>query len=181
MTDALLAIDVISTFEHEDGEKLLAAFHRRIAGMAEALEGARAAGIPVLYINDAAGSWDGDVTRHVTTALEGSGGDVIARLIPARGEAFLFKARYSAFDHTPLALLLTTMNVTRVLLTGASTEGCIVQSGIAARELGLKATILTDACATIDEELEAVALSYAEHVAGVRLHRGAITSLRPEE
>ena len=59
----------------------------------------------------------------------------------------------------------------RVLLVGAATEGCIVQTAIDARELGLKASILVDACATTDPDLEAVALRYAESVVGVRLER----------
>jgi len=56
-----------------------------------------------------------------------------------------------------------------VLLMGASTEGCVVQSAIDGRERGLKVTILTGACATADESLEQVALAYAERVGGCRL------------
>jgi hypothetical protein len=41
-----------------------------------------------------------------------------------------------------------------------------------ARELDLKATILTPACATVDEELERPALDSAERVAGIRLEAG---------
>jgi len=48
-----------------------------------------------------------------------------------------------------------------------------VQTAIDARELGLKASIAVDACATTDPELEAVALRYAENVVGVRLERVA--------
>ena len=56
-----------------------------------------------------------------------------------------------------------------MLLVGGSTEGCIVQSGIDARELGFKVTIVEPACATIDPELERTALRYAESVAGIRV------------
>jgi transposase-like protein len=41
-----------------------------------------------------------------------------------------------------------------------------------ARELDLKATILASACATVDEELERLALNYAERVAGIRVEAG---------
>jgi len=74
---------------------------------------------------------------------------------------------YSAFDQTPLALVLEEFEVERVLIAGAATEGCVLQSGIAAREHGLEATVLADACATVDAELEAVALEYARRVAGI--------------
>ncbi len=81
----------------------------------------------------------------------------------------LLKHRYSAFDHTALDLLLEAKSVRCVLVIGAATEGCVVQTALDAREHGLKATILADACATIDAELEALALRYAEDVGGIRV------------
>jgi nicotinamidase-related amidase len=44
-----------------------------------------------------------------------------------------------------------------------------VQTALDARELGLKATILSNACATASAELEQVALRYAEDVGGIRV------------
>ena len=50
----------------------------------------------------------------------------------------LLKHRYSAFDHTPLDLLLERLHIDRLVLIGAATEGCIVQTAIDAREHGLE-------------------------------------------
>jgi nicotinamidase-related amidase len=47
----------------------------------------------------------------------------------------------------------------------------VVQTTLDAREHGLKATILVDACATTDAELEATALRYAEGVGGIHTRR----------
>jgi nicotinamidase-related amidase len=58
---------------------------------------------------------------------------------------------------------------------GAATEGCVVQTALAAREHGLKATIIADACATTDPELESTALRYAEDVGGIRVQQGVAT------
>jgi nicotinamidase-related amidase len=52
---------------------------------------------------------------------------------------------------------------------GAATEGCVVQTAIDAREHGLQATILAEACATTDPSLEELALRYAAEVGGVRV------------
>jgi nicotinamidase-related amidase len=47
-----------------------------------------------------------------------------------------------------------------------------VQTAIDAREHGLKITIVADACATTDPELETVALRYAGQVVGAHIaHR----------
>jgi nicotinamidase-related amidase len=172
--DALLVVDVVNTFRHEGGETLLASFRQRLSAMTHALAAARDdRGLPVLYVNDAHGDWTGDAQRFVRRAIEeDEGADAVEALAPHHDDPFLFKGRYSIFDSTPLMLVLESLEVERALLMGASTEGCIVQSAIDGRELGLKVTILTGACATTDEELEQVALAYAERVGGVRLAVG---------
>ncbi|MBA3561962.1 MAG: isochorismatase family protein, partial [Actinobacteria bacterium] len=43
---------------------------------------------------------------------------------PRRGERFVVKPRYSAFDHTPLELILEALECQRLLLAGMTTEGC---------------------------------------------------------
>jgi nicotinamidase-related amidase len=152
------------------GARLLASFRSRLAGFTEALAQARAQDLPVIYVNDAHGDWAGDAPSFVRQAIEvGEGADVVEALAPLAHERFLFKPRYSAFDHTPLALILEADHVDRILLAGAATEGCVVQSAIDARELGFKATILGQACATTNEKLERVALAYASDVGGVRV------------
>lgn len=173
MRDVLVVVDVINTFIHDDGGVLLRSFRRRLGGIESALADARTSGTPVVYVNDTLGRWDGDAPGLVRWAIEtGQGPDVVSALAPAPQESFLFKARYSAFDHTALDLLLAELECERILLCGAATEGCVVQTGIHAREHGLKVTILAGACATTDEELERVALDYAEQVGGIRIHAG---------
>jgi nicotinamidase-related amidase len=81
------------------------------------------------------------------------------------------RPRYSAFDHTPLDLILRELGIERLLLGGMSTEGCVAQTTIDARELGFKVTVLASACATIDEQVERVALEYLETVAGAFVER----------
>jgi nicotinamidase-related amidase len=169
MRDALLVIDAINEFDHEDGDVLLASFRKRLPGLRDALAGARGGAVPVVYVNDQFGRWDGDAPGLVRRALAGKGGDVIAAAAPGVGEAMILKPRYSAFDRTPASLLLEQLEIERLLLVGGATEACIVQSGIDARELGYKVTIISGACATLDEELERIALRYAEEVAGMHV------------
>jgi nicotinamidase-related amidase len=169
--DALLVVDVMADFDHEDSASLLASFRERAAAMASAIASAREAGVPVIYVNDDRDRWDSDAPALMREALNGPGGEAIRPLLPSRGDRVLLKHRYSAFDHTGLELLLEAESIERILLVGASTEGCVVQTGLDARELELKATIICDACANADAELEQVALRYAEHVGGIRVSR----------
>lgn len=160
---------MFDTFDHDDAEALLASFRARGAAIARAIETAREAGIPVIYVNDDRNRWDGDAPALAREAADGPGGDVIRELLPRPGDHVLLKHRYSAFDHTALELLLEATGTERVLLAGAATEGCVVQTALDAREHGLKATILADACATTDPELEETALRYARDVGGIRV------------
>jgi nicotinamidase-related amidase len=172
LRDALVVIDVITDFRHPDGELLLESFRTRQPALLDALEEARARGIPVLYVNDSHGSWDADVSGWIRgTIAAGPAPELVAAVAPQAGETFLRKPRYSAFDHTALAILLGMLATDRVLLAGAATEMCIVQTAIDARELGLKVTILAAACAAVDAEDEAIALAYAERVVGAQVER----------
>jgi nicotinamidase/pyrazinamidase len=171
--DALLVIDVITDFRHADGASLLASFRERQPALVAALEDARARGIPVIYVNDSHGSWDCDVGGWIRRTLEASAAGALQEAVaPRPGDAFIRKPRYSAFDHTPLEIILPELGTERVLLAGAATEMCIVQTAIDARELGLKVTILAAACATVDPDDEDVGLAYAERIVGARVVRG---------
>lgn len=175
MKDALLLVDVIQDFRHEDGEALLRSFRDRHSGLVSALDSARQQNLPIVYANDNRGVWDGDAKRLVAQAVEdGLGGDLVSAVAPRENDRFVVKPRYSAFDHTPLELILRDLDIERILLAGTATEGCVVQTAIDGRELGFKISILTDACATNDERLEAIALEYLEAVVGARLERSAM-------
>jgi nicotinamidase-related amidase len=172
--DAFVLVDVVQTFEHEDGERLLESFRARHAGFVRALERARSDGLPVIYANDNFGIWDGDAPRLVREALDGPGGELVGPLAPREGETFVVKPRYSGFDHTPLELILRELGTERLLLGGLSTEGCVAQTAIGARELGFKVTVLAAACASADEGVEQVAFDYLERVAGAVVERPAV-------
>jgi nicotinamidase-related amidase len=169
--EALLVVDAISEFDHADGERLLASLRARAGALSEALQHARRRGLPVLYVNDAYGRWDGDAPGAVRRALDGPGGDAIARVAPQPGDLFVFKDGYAAIGDTPVDALLREREVGRIVLAGAASEMCVAQTAIAARERGFQVTVLADACARIDEDDERIALAYLERVTGSRVCR----------
>lgn len=173
-SDALLLVDVFDDFRHEDGAALLRSFREAQPHMVEALEDARAAGTPVVYANDTRGWWHGDRDLLLERARRGRGGALMESLAPTGDDRFVVKPRYSAFDLTPLELILGELGVTRLLLAGATTEMCVAQTAIAARERELQVTLLLDACAHIDGEDARIAVAYLERVVGVRVDRSDV-------
>src|SRR5690349_21726014 len=170
--DALVLVDVLADFGHEDGSALFAAFEQVLPALRDAVAAARARGIPVVYANDDFGTWSGDrdavlaeARRRAPTSEE------VDDVAPVTDDAFPPRPRYSAFDQTPLELLLRERGTRRLLLSGTATEMCVAQTAIDAREAGYQATVLVPACASVDARNAALALEYLERVVGARLHR----------
>jgi hypothetical protein len=78
------------------------------------------------------------------------------------GGGFLFKPRYSTFDHTSLILLLQDLGVERVLLSGGGDRGVRRPDWHRRSRARPESVLLADACANNDPELEQVALTHAE-------------------
>jgi nicotinamidase-related amidase len=172
--DALILVDVIADFGHDNGGKLVEAFRRALPNVQDVIRRARSDGMPVVYANDHFGTWSGDRATILAEAFRRAPDPALLEAVtPEAGDAFLAKPRYSAFDHTPLDLLLRERGTRRVLLAGTATEMCVTQTAIDAREAGYQATILVPACSSVDDEDAAIALRYLERVVGARLHADA--------
>jgi nicotinamidase-related amidase len=165
----LLLVDVLNDFRHEDGELLLRSFRERGAALVELVEAARRHETPIVYANDNRGVWDGDAPRLIREARQGLGGDLIARYAPRPCDRFVVKPRYSAFDLTPLCMLLRSLAIDRVTLAGAATEMCVVHTALTAEQLGFEADVVASACACVDRDAEGRALAYLRGVPGIRI------------
>lgn len=173
MGDVLLLVDVINSFRHEGGERLAASFRDRFPGLRRLLEEARREGLPVVYANDNWGVWDSDAPRLLAEARDGLAGDLVSEIAPRDPERIVVKPRYSAFKASPLRLILDELGATRILLAGTATEMCVTQTAIDAREAGYKVSVIPEACSTVDEHEEALALEYLDRIVGAQLHRVA--------
>lgn len=124
---ALLLIDFINALDFRGGERMAA----------DALAAARATtrlrdglppSVPVIYCNDNFGDWTSDLHRVVEAcAARGKPGAPVARLLaPRDGDLFVLKPRHSAFFQTPLDILLESLQVRRLVLTGIATDMCVL-------------------------------------------------------
>jgi nicotinamidase-related amidase len=168
---ALLLVDVIKDFRHEDGERLLASYRDRHDALVGAIGAARDAGLPIVYANDNGGVWDSNFPGLLHEALEqGLAGELVEAVAPHDGDVVVLKPRYSGFDATPLqSILREGLGADELLVAGTATEMCVFQTVTDALRLGFGAAVQADACATVDEAHERLALDYLEQVLGVEI------------
>lgn len=125
---ALLLIDAINDFEFPEGELLLAQALPMARRLAALKRRAKAAGIPVVYVNDNFGRWQSDLNKVLAHCLDdGTRGEPVARLLqPAADDYFVLKPKHSGFFSTTLDLLLRYLGVGTLILTGVAANICIL-------------------------------------------------------
>ncbi|MFE9636121.1 cysteine hydrolase family protein [Streptomyces sp. NPDC006463] len=159
---ALIVIDMLNTYEHEDAELLVRSVRTTLPGVGELLRRARASGSPVIYVNDNFGQWRSHHGEILQAALSGRHSDLVEPIAPDEDSLFVVKARHSAFFETPLAYLLGQLEAERVVLCGQVTEQCVLYSALDAYIRHLDVVVAADAVAHIDPDLAEAALRMME-------------------
>jgi nicotinamidase-related amidase len=127
---ALLVIDMLSDWRFPDAEPLLKQAQLAAPRIAALKARCKAMGIPTVYVNDNQGRWRSDCRSLVQEVLQGEGAaaDICRALQPESDDYFVLKPKHSGFYETPLHLLLQHLHVTRLIITGVSTEHCILMT-----------------------------------------------------
>ena len=125
---ALLLIDVINDLEFEGGELLAryaAPMSKRLARLKRR---ARAAGIPVVYVNDNFGRWRSDWHQLVEHCMrdEVRGKPIVERLLPESDDYLVLKPKHSGFFATTLDTLLRYLQAQTLILTGLAGNICVL-------------------------------------------------------
>jgi nicotinamidase-related amidase len=125
---ALLIIDMISDFEFEGGERLFRHALPAARSILRLKNRTRAARIPTIYVNDNFGQWRSDFRQLVQRCLdEDVRGTEITRLLePSNDDYFVLKPANSGFFSTPLRTLLQLMGADTLIMTGVSSNQCVL-------------------------------------------------------
>ena len=127
---ALLIVDMLNPYEHDDADVLAASVQDAVPQIADLIRRARGADSPLVYVNDNYGDWNSSSEELAQRALEGRHPELVEPVLPRNDDAFVIKARHSVFYSTPLEYLLQTMDVGRIVLAGQATEQCILYSAL---------------------------------------------------
>jgi ureidoacrylate peracid hydrolase len=185
----LAIVDLQNDFCHEDGaiEQLGqdTSGARALRPNLEALlEGARAAGVPRVFVRVAHSEWtDGPAwhsrgglsgildVRRIPVAREGTWGAELYAIEPREDELVLTKHRYSAFAHTPLELVMQARGATHIVLAGVQTNVCIHSTARDAVQEGFVPVVVEDCVAA------ATAIEHETALADIRQRMGFVTTL----
>ncbi|HET9244160.1 MAG TPA: isochorismatase family protein [Gaiella sp.] len=149
---ALVVVDVNRGFT-DPASPLVCELDEVVAAIRRLLDGFRAAGLPVAFTTvayDDAGKQAAAVFIDKVPALlaleAGSEWtEIDPRIAPRAGEPVLTKLWASAFHGTPLASFLTAQRCDSLVVTGASTSGCIRATAVDALQHGYRVLVPRDA------------------------------------
>lgn len=158
---ALLLIDVINELDFPEAEQMLPVaveMAERLAGLARR---ARAARVPVIYVNDNFGRWRSDFAGQVQHCLRRGvrGRPVVEKLKPRQTDYSILKPKHSGFYESPLGLLLRSLGVTEVILTGIAGNLCVLYTANDAYMRDLKLYVPADGTVSNTQEENEAALA----------------------
>jgi len=163
---ALLIVDMINDFEFPGGAELFSQANPAAHNISALKQRATHSCIPVIYVNDNFGKWRSSFQDQLRHCLDDHvRGEPIARLLkPAREDYFVLKAKHSAFYATPLDLLLTYLKARTLIITGVSSDVCILFSASDAYMRDYSLVVPRDCTASLTEERDRYALAHMAEV-----------------
>ena len=125
-----------------------------VPATAHLLDAARAAGVPVIFCNDAhIKGIDRELKLWGDHAIAGTpGAQVIPELKVSESDYIVPKRRYSGFFQTDLDILLTELAVKTVIMTGLHTHMCVRHTSADAYCLGYDVVVAKEATDSFTEE-----------------------------
>jgi nicotinamidase-related amidase len=159
---ALLVMDV-----QEATMKMLKDNSAFIQSLIRAIQIARSNKIPVIYAvvgfrkgypevspnNKSFSAFKKNDTRSFDTA---EAARVHTSVAPQSGDIIITKKRVSAFTGSDLEVVLRSLGITHIVLTGIATSGVVLSTLREAADKDYAITILSDCCADLDEEVHRV-------------------------
>jgi len=167
----LIILDLISDFDFKDGKRIAEAALPVAQRIARLKARAAQSGVPAVYVNDAVGRWRSDfpgMVRHCER--ERSRGRLVVNAIAPKPDDYcILKPKHSGFFATPLDTLLELLGAKRLILTGVSSNQCVLFTANDAYVRDLEVLIPRDCISARAAKDTRLALQYFKTVLGADL------------
>lgn len=145
---ALLVIDIQNDY-FENGSYELVGAKEASLNAGKMIEHFRANDLPIAHIQHFAADKNIPFFQPGTYGVE-----IHENVKPLAGEKIVEKNYPNSFRDTDLLEYLKANNVTEVVVTGMMSNMCVDATTRAAKDLGFECTVISDACAARDQELD---------------------------
>jgi nicotinamidase-related amidase len=155
-------VDVINGFDFPKSGPLVRAAERVAPNIESLASRARAANVPVIYVNDNFGQWRSDfkATYEACVQREAPGRSVSERLKPHSSDYFVLKPQHSGFYCTTLEPLLGHIGADTLVIAGFATNLCVLFTANDAHMRGFKVVVPSDCTASNTNALTRAALAH---------------------
>jgi nicotinamidase-related amidase len=177
---ALVLLDVITDFEFEDGNSLLRRTLPAARHIARLKARAKKAGVPAIYVNDNFGKWQEDfktMSDHFMKP-EAKGREVVEKLRPEKDDYYVLKPHRSAFYSTTLELLLRDLKAKTLIITGVTSDICVLFTANDAYMRGFDLYVPSDCVAAVKPAYEKQAMEFIKRVLKADTRKSAEISFR---
>ena len=162
---ALLLIDVINDLDFPDNEELVRTSLDLARRLVELKSRCKAAGIPVIYVNDNRGRWRSNLADLLNscTRPDAPGRDFSRMLAPDEDDYVVLKPKHSGFYATPLETLLQYIGARSVIIGGVTTNACVLMTVSDAYVRDLHLHVPSDCVAALNAADQRTALEMMQH------------------
>jgi nicotinamidase-related amidase len=176
----VILVDVINGFDFPGSEGLVRAAERAAVRIERLTARARAARVPVIYVNDNFGQWRSDFGATVKACLGPAqpGRRVTARLRPHHDDFFVLKPQHSGFYYTTLEPLLVHLGASTLVFAGFATNLCVLFTANDAYMRGYEVVVPMDCTASNTPALTRAALAHVSTALGGKTTRSSAIAFR---
>ncbi|AXI27867.1 isochorismatase [Priestia megaterium] len=183
MKKALLVLDLINDITHENGSVGKDGFYNQvqerqtIAHTAQAIEHCRKVGIPVIYVivgfSEGYPEWSEKSklfcqVKNKQQVLLGTWATQVHDAIkPLPEEVVVTKNRIDPFYNTNLEIVLDSMNIDTLYLTGVATELVVLSTVLSGHDRGYEVRTLSDCIASSDPYSHECAMNVIEKLSNI--------------
>jgi nicotinamidase-related amidase len=121
----LLIVDVINDLDFPEAHQLARFIPKMVRSLSRLKKRARAAEVPVIYVNDNFGRWRSDFRALIDHCRKGPGAELVDKLSPEHDDYFVLKPKHSGFFSSSLETLLRYLGAGRLIITGIAGNFCV--------------------------------------------------------
>ena len=170
---------MIADYEFDNGDKIFANALEAAQNIAKLKARTKAAMIPVIYVNDNYGVWQNDFDATLECAQRSERGKQLVELLrPDKDDYHVLKPQRSGFFATPLDVLLTSLDISNLIITGITADICVLFTAHDAYMRGYRINVPADCTAAVNRETCSTALDMLRRTADADIKRSADIELQ---